>query len=188
MKYPAALVCLFMFPPSLSVADGLPFRPYAIGSVAISQLKTDTTGADTTDLRDGFFTLGAGALLGPHAAVELRYLDVGSYGGSSGASTFTVKASGISLGVLGMLPVSDMLSLYGRLDAVSLRAHGELATGGVVGVGSESSNPLGFGLGVQYQLSNDVALRGHVERLHKVHFYTDKDDIDSIGMSLLGAF
>lgn len=188
MKHPAVLACLLLCPLSVAQADALSFRPYAVGSAAISHLKTDTSGADSTDLRDGLFSLGAGVFLGPYAAAELRYMDVGGYGGTSGTSSFTVKGSGIALGVLGMLPVSETLSLYARIDTVSLRARGQLTTGGATGSGSDSTNPLGLGLGVQYQMSNDVALRGHIERLSKVDFYTDKDDIDSIGMSLLGAF
>lgn len=184
----AALACLLMFPASGVLAGDLPVRFYAVGSAAVSHLRTDTTGADSTDLRDGVFSLGMGAFLGPHAAVELRYLDAGSYSGSAGASTYTVKGSGLALGVLGMLPVSDAFSLYARIDTVSLRAHGEVVTGTAIGSGSDNSNPLGLGLGVQYQMSGDVALRGHIERLSKVQFYTEKDDIDSIGMSLVGAF
>ncbi len=140
---------------------------------------------------EGFY---AGANLGaPHYADPINGIEGdGSgvsgklYGGYQATPNFAVEAGVADLGHIehpadhvdgraafldgvGLLPLNNQWSLLGRVGV----AHVNLDTSR----GDDSGTALKVGLGTQYTLTSNVALRGEWERYH-AHIFDGRPDID----------
>ena len=124
--------------------------------------------------------LQLGYKVNPNFALEGGYIDFGkakysssySVAGTPDTATGTVKAGGLDIAALGILPLGDSFSLFGKAGLVAARVKSTLASGSGVAGGSASSNVLRplLGVGVSYKLNENMDLRGeydHVSGLGK---------------------
>jgi OOP family OmpA-OmpF porin len=123
------------------------------------------------DKENGFgFKLFGGYKVNKHFAVEGGYFNLGKFGytanTAAGSQTGSAKFQGLNLDGVGILPIAPKLSALGRVGLTYTQGKD---TFGGVGV-SGDSNPkkseanLKLGLGVQYDLTDSLGLRGEVER------------------------
>lgn len=115
----------------------------------------------------------------PNAAVEFAYVDSGEATEDTFLGDFKASADGVEVSVVGLLPVNSAVSFLGRLGLFNWDAEFEL--GGASA--SDSGTDLTYGLGVQFDISKAVALRGEYQV-----YDVDGDDIDNIGISALFRF
>lgn len=106
----------------------------------------------------------------PNVALEAGVLDLGKYS-RSGAS---VRGDGLFLDAVGTMPLEGPWSLIGRLGVVNSKVK--------VPGDSDRGTGIRFGLGGQYQLNTNVALRAEWER-NRLSAFGDhpKADLWSIG-------
>jgi OOP family OmpA-OmpF porin len=106
----------------------------------------------------------------PNIALEAGALDLGKLSSSSGS----VRGNGLFLDAVGTMPLEGPWSLLGRVGVVNSK----------VSVPGDSDRGTGvrFGLGGQYQLNTNVALRAEWER-NRLSAFGDhpKADLWSIG-------
>ena len=135
--------------------------------------------------------LQLGYSLSPNFAVEAGYIDFGkvkysaSYTG--GTADGTLKAGGIDVSALGILPLSDSFAVFGKAGVVAAKVKSSLSSSLLNS--SASSNvvrPL-LGMGVTYKLSGNMDMRAeyeHVSSLGKTAT-TGKmtDNMLSLGMA-----
>ena len=110
-----------------------------------------------------------GYQLTPNFALEAGIAALGDVSQMNGQSEF--------LDAVGILPLNDKWSLLGRLGV----AHVNLDTS----LGNDSGNGMKAGLGVQYSLTRNVALRGEWER-YQMNVFGDKPNVDqyTVGLSV----
>ncbi len=127
------------------------------------------------DDSDTGFGLGGGYQLNEHFAFEFGYVDLGSIGYraegtvTDGVDTFDAdavfdsSADGPVVSVLGILPIGERFSVFGRVGLSLLNAKGtaRITVDGEEGRASQSSqksDPM-FGVGVEYDLTKHFAVR-----------------------------
>jgi OOP family OmpA-OmpF porin len=69
-----------------------------------------------------------------------------------------------SVSVLGSVPVSQNLSLYGRLGVNMIKMHGDVQVNGVKFSADERTTRGLYGVGLNYKLSENVSARVEVQR------------------------
>jgi OOP family OmpA-OmpF porin len=138
------------------------------------------TGLSSSDSGSGNqWRLQLGYGINRNLAIEAGYIDFGkakysaSYAG--GTATGDLKAGGLDLVALGILPLTDKFSIFGKAGAVALKAKSSLTAdaSAVTATGKATANevrPL-IGLGASYKIANNVDLR------------TEFDHVNGIGKS-----
>jgi OOP family OmpA-OmpF porin len=163
---------------------------YVLGEVTRSSLSLDqskfnsdltavgATGLSSSDSGSGTqWRLQLGYKFSSNFALETGYIDLGTanYRASfaGGAATATEKAGGIDLAALGMLPLTETLSVFGKVGAVAAIVKTNLSSSAPamasIGDSSTKIRPL-LGVGATYSLQKNVDLRvdyDHVSGLGK---------------------
>jgi OOP family OmpA-OmpF porin len=147
-----------------------------------------------TDERDLGFKLFVGKQINQYFSVEAGYFDLGKFSvaaTTSGAGSFRGEAGfrGANLDLVGQLPLTQRLSLLGR--AGMQYAHTKTSFSGnrlaAVTNPNASENKLGpkLGLGLEYKLSEALALRGEVERYRMNDAVGNRGDVDHLSLGLV---
>jgi opacity protein-like surface antigen len=97
------------------------------------------------------FKATLGYQLNPNFAVESAYADATS--------------SGLNLAGLGIIPMSDQLSLFGKVGYTVAGVRPVSSLGGLSLTASPEKSSMGMGLGGIYQISPKIGLRAEYEKL-----------------------
>lgn len=139
---------------------------YAGASVGQSKAKGTCslffgTSCDSTDTSYRIF---GGYQLNKNLALELGYQQLGDVSLSSLGVTGTVEAKAYDLSALGILPVNENISVYGRLGIyyadVDLSIPGTSMSG--------SGTDLVYGVGAQYDFKNGLGIRAEWQKYNGV--------------------
>jgi OmpA-OmpF porin, OOP family len=157
-------------------ADGL----YGVGEVTYSSASLDNsyfdnalatsgaTGLSSSDSGGSYqWRLQGGYRFNPYLALEVGYIDFGkadyqaAYSG--GSAQGSLKAGGVDMAALLLLPLNDSFSIFGKLGVVDATVKANLQAGAPAAsaTGDTSVNsvrPL-LGLGATYKLTDNVDLR-----------------------------
>ena len=138
-----------------------------IGSTKIDDDGFDDAGINFDDSDTGFKVFG-GYSFNQNFAIEATYFDLGEASGSFGVGdNFDVGISGFGVSAVGVLPLSDTFSLFGKLGFASydLEAH---ATVSGFGSGSDSSSEsdLTYGVGAALSVGPQWELRAEYEAIN----------------------
>lgn len=133
-----------------------------------------------------------------HFAVEGGYFDLGEYDyrynstlAPGGRFSGTTSFRGLNLDLVGTFPVSDRLSVLGRVGAIYTRASANTSsTPGVPNFGSRRESEFGgkYGVGLEYSITQRLALRGEVERYHVEDPVRRRGTIDVASVGLVYRF
>ncbi len=126
--------------------------------------------------RHFFGKLIAGYRHNPYLAIEAAYADLGRASAeslpSASAATGTVSARAVELDALGMLPVREHISLFGRLGIFRASTKAEVSGNipGFAAAGSGSATAVGLtrGVGVAIALSRRWRFRAELQRYPNV--------------------
>jgi OOP family OmpA-OmpF porin len=135
------------------------------------------------DEKDKSWKISAGYQFHPNVAVELGFVDLGTYkvagtfAGTPIAVNVDVKA--IELVAVGIFPVTREFSVYGK--AGLFRWDTDPKVTGPFIVTTEDGTDFTFGVGVKYNFTRNLAARIEWQR------YTDAD-INTVGVGVLYAF
>jgi OOP family OmpA-OmpF porin len=105
----------------------------------------------------------------PNFAVEGGYVDLGSLGYSATHATGTlstdIKTTGYAVSAVGIAPVNNDLSFFGKAGMTIANVKGTGTGGGITVSTNEDKSSLSFGVGLTYQLTDKVGLRTELERI-----------------------
>lgn len=132
-----------------SHAEGL----YVGGSVGTSSYNGDDLGGAPTGKDAGAYKVYGGYSVNPNFSVELGMVDLGKI--TSSADELSSK--GTFVDAVGIMPLTNNFSALGRVGVFN----GKLSS---LNNGSGSGTNFKYGLGVQYDVSKQVAIRGEWER------------------------
>ena len=147
-----------------------------------------------TDEREPGFKLFAGKQLNRYFAVEAGYVDLGKFNvaaTTSGNGNFRGEAGfrAVNLDLVGQLPLNQRLSLLGR--AGMQYAHTRTSFSGNRLAAVTNPNPrekklnAKVGLGLEYKLSEALAVRGEVERYRLDDAVGNRGEVDLLSLGLV---
>ena len=130
------------------------------------------------DERDTGYKIQAGYQFTPNWGVEFGYVDLGKVNAANNVTAPAVgflrldaKADGWNAVAVGTLPLSNGFSLLGKLGTIYSTTTATLSTGGAVVLPAGTQTNFkksewnwAYGLGVQYDISKTLAVRGEWER------------------------
>ena len=149
--------------------------PYIGGNLGAARLKGDDAPGLPTDRSSTGYKLYGGYGINPYLSLEGGWVDTGKFDSSVGS----LRGRGIFADAVGRLPVAQDLSLLGRVGVI----HGRLKDGRSGTNLTETDTNFKGGLGVQYDLSKNSAIRGEWERYRfdTPSSGTAKADLFSVG-------
>jgi len=181
---------------------------YVVGSIGQSKVKDFNKNALDADLAADFgavsssddrsdtaYKLQLGYQINKNFAVEGGYVDLGkvTYAATvtGGTLNVDVKSSGWNLAAVGILPLNEQFSLFGKLGAIhattKLGAQGTGVVSGWAEPGKESGWSANYGLGASYNINKQVAIRAEYERFDSLggDNVGGKSDVDlfSVGVA-----
>lgn len=189
----------------LSRAD-LSAKEDSDAALAASWLAAFPAGSAELSADDTGRTLGVGIglRLNRHLALEAAYRNFGeasagyvlTEGTDVDAQSVNYKAAGAGASLLVTLPVTAALSLYGRLDLISLRTATETVYGQGVSYTltmqrEHAAVATGFGLGMEYDIARRLSLRLDARRItgeFEGPAGFSSVDFDSVNVYLVKAF
>lgn len=141
---------------------------YAGGSLGRAEAKDACGGIGggvSCDDKDTAWKIFGGYRFHPNIAAEVAYTDLGEITASGGGERASIESKAFELTALGMLPLSPASSLYAKAGIYRGEAEGQFSSG-LLGGGSakETNTDLTFGVGAQFDLARNIALRGEWQR------------------------
>jgi OOP family OmpA-OmpF porin len=169
-----------------SMAARADVQPGFYAGAGFGTTKINDDGFDNNiDDSDTGFKIFGGYSFNQNFAIEATYFDLGEAGGSFGVGeNFDVGISGFGVSAVGVLPLSDMFSLFGKVGYASydIDAHVE-----IVGVGSgsasDSQSDLTFGAGAALSFAERFEARLEFEAIN-----VDGGDANMLSLSGLYRF
>jgi OOP family OmpA-OmpF porin len=181
---------------------------YTYGGVSAGQSRTDmnpagltagllpgTTAASTsTDSKDTAFKVFGGYQFNRNIALEGGYFYLGKNSFSAatvpaGTLAGNNKVQGVNLDLVGTLPLSERFSALARIGVQQAWSKssfsGTGAGAGVAGSSKRNDTNAKVGLGVQYELSPAMLLRGEVERYRIDNAVGQRNHVDVVSVSLV---
>jgi OOP family OmpA-OmpF porin len=150
------------------------------------------------DEKDVGYKLQIGYMVNRNFGVEGGWVDLGKFrynasftGGSAQAD---IKASGINIAGIGVLPLDHGFSLFGKLGVINAKVKTNVSASGPGGSASANESSTNwspnYGLGVMYDVSPKFAIRAEWERFDKVgdKNKTGEGDVDLLSVGLRFSF
>ncbi len=145
------------------------------------------------DEHDKAYKLFIGKQLNRYLAIEAGYFDIGQFGfdakTTDGRLSGTSSYRGVNLDLLGQLPLTERISLLGRVGVNYAHTKTDFSGNRLNAVTgphvSEKKAGLKAGLGMEFKLSEALALRGEYERYRVNDAIGNRGDIDALTFGLV---
>lgn len=158
------------------------------GSISISNDERDT----------GYKIFGA-YKFNKNFALEGGYFDLGKFGFTATTATpgpgtlnGNIKISGLNLDAVGILPINEKFSVFGRVGLNHAESKDSFSGTGVVAVlnpnPSKRDTNYKLGLGLQYNFTESLGMRAEAERYRIDDAIGNKGDIDLVSVGLVYRF
>ena len=163
--------------------------------LAASGLTATSISNDDTDMA---YKLFGGYQFNQYLAVEGGYFDLGRFGYSTttvpvGTLAGNVRLKGFNLDLVGLWPITERFSAFGRVGVNYAQADDNFTSTGAVSLPANASpgeNGTSYkaGLGLQYDLSRSLALRAEAERYRVKDGLGNDGDINLMSLGLVYRF
>jgi OmpA-OmpF porin, OOP family len=150
---------------------------------------------DDNDRGTGFKLFG-GYKLNRNFAVEGGYFDLGKFGFTAtvpaGALSGKIQLKGVNLDLVGILPITERFSAFGRAGLNYAQARDSFSGTGAVTVLDPNPNKRAmnykFGAGLQYDFTESLGMRVEAERYRIDDAVGNRGDIDLFSVGLIYRF
>jgi OOP family OmpA-OmpF porin len=156
-----------------------------------------TTTSMSRDERDTAYKLFGGWQFNRHVAVEAGYFNLGRFGFTSttvpaGSLNGRIRLQGVNLDVVGTLPLTERLSLIGRVGGQYASARDAFSGTGAVNVLDPDPSKRSFGYkagaGLQYEVSRSFLVRLEAERYRINDAVGNRGDVNLFSVGLVFPF
>ena len=145
------------------------------------------------DHNDKGYKLFIGKQLNRYLAIEAGYFDIGQFGfdavTTDGRLSGTSSYRGMNLDLVGQVPMTERLSLLGRVGAAYTKTRTDFTGNRLNAVTgphvSEKKAGLKAGLGLEYKLSEALAVRTEYERYRVNDAVGNRGDVDALTFGLV---
>ncbi len=149
----------------------------------------------TDDNRDTGYKLFGGYKFNKNFALEGGYFDLGRFGFTAitvpaGTLSGNIQLKGLNLDAVGILPITEKFSAFGRAGLNYAEARDSFTGTGLVNVAnpnpSKRDTNYKLGLGLQYDFTESLGMRVEVER-YRINAYAvgNRGDIDLVSVGLV---
>jgi len=156
-----------------------------------------TSSTIQNDDRSTGFKVFGGYQLNRNFAIEGGYFDLGKFGYTATTSPLgtlkgDIKLKGLNLDLVGLLPLTDRFSAFGRVGLNHAQARDTFRGTGAVTV--RNPNPsvrdtnLKLGAGLQYAVSDALSVRGEIERYRINDAIGNRGHVDMVSVGLVYYF
>jgi OOP family OmpA-OmpF porin len=164
---------------------------YGAASLGQTKLQEDVCGDLTAlgftpcseDLTDTGWKLAIGNQFNPNVALEFGYADLGEAKVTAAGVSCKADANGFGASVVGSLPAANQLSFTGRVGLFRWDESITCSAGAASVSDSDSGTDLAFGVGVRYDITKTVGVRGEWER-----YDLDDADVDMLSFGVVVKF
>jgi OOP family OmpA-OmpF porin len=184
-KYFLSAIAATMVAPAFADTTGY----YVLGNLGSARPNVGQSTFDGQLANAGATTLGSswdssdlgwkaqlGYQFNPNFAMEGGYINLGKVNYSAtydqGTATGDYKVDGFNIAALGIIPLDNNFSLFGKVGLVDARVSADLNGSGLGGIGNGSFSETRwrpeYGVGGIYSLSKDTDLRIEYERVNGV--------------------
>ncbi len=139
------------------------------------------TGVFASDNRSSAYTLSAGAYFTNNLGLEAGYTDFGRINRVGGST----RAEGLSLRLVGKLPLAPSLNLLGKIGTIYGRTDVGSAAGSGVTAGAENGWGLSMGIGAEYLFTPNWSAVLQYDA-HDLRFAGASSDRERLGVTSLG--
>lgn len=141
------------------------------------------------DDKDVMWRILGGYQFNRNFAVEAAYSDFGEVKATGPGGTASVKAHALELVGVGILPIADRFSVYGKLGVYHATTDGQVRTVSVRADASDTATELTYGFGAAYDITRQMTLRAEYQKYNDMGGdNVGKDDIDVLSVGLLFRF
>lgn len=149
------------------------------------------------DDRDTGYKIFGGYQANKYFAVEGGYFDLGKFGFTAntlppGSLSGNIKVNGMNLDLVGTLPITERFSAFGRVGANYAHTRDTFAGTGAVTViranASTRDTNIKYGAGIQFAMTENLGVRGEVERYRINDAVGNRGDIDLVSIGLVYRF
>lgn len=173
--------------------DGRPYLGLALGQ---SQADIDCTGTTSCDDSDTAWKVFGGFQFNRHFALEAGYANLGEVtaavpaGGGIPAADVAIEATAFELVGVGVLPLAERFSVYGKLGVYMADTEVRVSFAGLGSVTrSDDNTGLTFGLGLRYDVTPSLGVRAEWQRYSDVSADAfGESDLDLISLGVLWRF
>lgn len=163
---------------------------YVGASIGQSEFKdacSDLPAGFSCDEKDTAWKIFGGYQFNRHFAAELGYNDLGEVSASGFGLTAATEVTAWELVAVGSFPVVDRFSVYGKLGAY--RAETEFSSN-ILASEDETNSGLTFGLGVRYDITRNLGVRGEWQRYNDVgdENTTGEGDLSVLSIGIVWKF
>ncbi len=180
---------------------------YGGANIGQSRAKIDDARINSGLLANGFATSSiidrdnstGGKIFGGYQvnrnfALEGGYFNLGKFGYTAntvpaGTLNGNIRLQGLNLDLVGILPITEKLSAFGRAGVIYAQARDSFTGTGAVNVTNPnpSKNQANYklGLGMQYAFTDTLAMRAEVERYRINDAIGNKGDVDLFSVGLV---
>lgn len=147
--------------------------------------------ACSEDDSDTALKLFAGYEINPNVGIEFAYIDLGQakLDAFDGIDSLNIEweTSGLNVAVVGALPVSNQFTVTGKVGLFRWDVDADVGGTLITESDSESGTDLMFGLGLKYDVTNNVSVRAEWERFTDVgdDNTTGQSDVDFLSVGIL---
>jgi OmpA-OmpF porin, OOP family len=151
----------------------------------------------TDDNRDIGYKIFGGLKISKNFALEAGYFNLGKFGftamtSPAGTLTGKLKLQGLNVDAVGILPITEKFSAFGRIGVQYAQVKDSFAGTGNVAVTnptpSKSAANYKAGFGIQYDFTESVGLRGEYERYRINDAVGNRGDVDMLSVGLVFLF
>ncbi len=155
------------------------------------------TSSISNDDSDTGYKLFAGYKYNKNFAVEGGYFDLGQFGFTAttvpaGTLNGNLKLKGLNLDAVGILPINEKFSAFGRVGMNYAESKDSFSGSGAVNVlnpnPSKREANLKFGAGLQYDFNQSIGMRAEAERYRINDAVGSKGDIDVLSVGMVYRF
>lgn len=156
-----------------------------------------TTTSIADDNRDTGYKLFGGYQFNENFALEGGYFDLGRFGYTAttvpaGTLTGSIKLKGVNLDAVGILPITEKFSAFGRLGLNYAQTKGSFSGTGAVNVlnptPSKNDTNYKYGVGLQYAFTKSFGMRIEAERYRINDSVGNHGDVDTYSLGLIYRF
>lgn len=156
-----------------------------------------TTSSIVDDDRATGYKLYGGYQFNRYFALEGGYFDLGKFGYTAttvpaGTLRGDIRLKGLNLDTVGILPLTDKFSVFGRVGVAYADARDTFSGTGAVNVSRPTARKreanVKFGVGMQYAFTDALAMRVEAERYRVNDAIGNRGDVDLFSLGLLYRF
>jgi OmpA-OmpF porin, OOP family len=158
----------------------------SIGQSSSSDGCSDLPAGVSCDDKDTAWKILGGYQINQNFAVEIGYTDLGKVEASGFGINASVETTAWELVGIGSFPINNQFSIYGKLGFYRAESEGRSN----IGVSADdTNNDLTYGLGVRYNFTRNLGVRGEWQRYSKVGGDAiGESDVDVLSVGVIYKF